>query len=127
MSNTVNIDPKEIAAAESEAAHTTSLGKYTHHFKSPFTFTSGAEEKSVTELTFDFGRLTGKDSLDVEAELQALGRPVVVAEMSGNYLIRMAARACTEKIGADSLIGLPLPDFNRIRTRVRSFLLHTGS
>lgn len=126
MSN-INIDPKEIAAAESEAACIIDPGKYTHHFKIPFTFISGTEQKSVTELTFEFDRLTGKDSLDVEAELQALGRPVVVAEMSGNYLIRMAARACTEKIGADSLIGLPLPDFNKIRTKVRSFLLHTGS
>lgn len=131
MSDTINnkpditIDPKEYKAAIRAATRSVDLNTYTHHFKRPFKFVSGAEERTVDDLTFDFGSLTGRDSLNIEAELQSLGKPVVVAEMSGEYLIRMAARACTEKIGADSLANMPLSDFNRIRGRARSFLLHS--
>ncbi len=121
----VTIDPKEYKAAIRDATRSVDFSTYTHHFKRPFQFVSGTEERTVEELTFDFGRLTGRDSLCIEAELQALGKPVVVAEMSGEYLIRMAARACTEKIGTDSLANMPLSDFNRIRSRARSFLLHS--
>ena len=78
-------------------------------------------------MDFDFNKLTGQDSLSIENELQALGKPVIVAEMSGEYLIRMAARACSVKISADDLAAMPLGDYNKIRSRARSFLLRSGS
>ncbi|MBR2941843.1 MAG: hypothetical protein IKB82_00440 [Clostridia bacterium] len=133
MSNTnnepvVSIDPAAFAAAEQEAAAPKNdIGTYTHVFKTPFFCTIGTEQRSFDQLTFDFNKLTGRDSLAIENELQALGKPVIVAEMSGEYLIRMAARACTEKIGADDLAMAPLADYNKIRSRARSFLLRSGS
>ena len=52
---------------------------------------------------------------------------MIVAEMSGEYLLRMAARACSVKISADDLAAMPLGDYNKIRSRARSFLLRSGS
>lgn len=124
----VKIDPDEFSTAEQEAAISNDdFGTYTHTFKKPVVCVIGSSQKTFGSLTFDFNSLTGKDSISIEAELQALGRPVVVAEMSGEYLIRMAARACTEKIDVDTLISAPLADYNKIRSKARSFLLRSGS
>lgn len=120
----VNIDPAAFAAAEKEAeASKNNIGTYVHKFKKPFTCLVGKDQRTFEELTFDFDKLTGRDSLAIENELQALGKPVIVAEMSGEYLIRMAARACSEKVSADDLMSMPLSDYNKIRSRARSFLL----
>lgn len=119
------INEAEMDAAEKEAASMGDFTSYTHTFKQPFTCLIGTEGRSFETLTFDFAKLTGRDSLAIENELQALGKPVIVAEMSGEYLIRMAARACTEKISADDLEGAPLADYNKIRSRARSFMLRS--
>lgn len=126
MSNTVNdndiiIDPNEFSVAEQESAN--SGYSYTHKFPTPFHF----ESKSYTELTFDWNKLTGVDGLAIENEMQALGKPVIVPTFSGEYLVRMAARACTEKIGSDTITAMPLADYNRIRSAARSFLLKSES
>lgn len=124
----VNIDPAAFAAAEQEAASIKNdIGTYVHKFKKPFTCLIGKDQRTFEELTFDFNKLTGRDSLAIENELQSLGKPVIVAEMSGEYLIRMAARACSEKISADDLMSVPLADYSKIRARARSFLLRSGS
>ena len=126
--NNVSIDPAAFAVAEQEAAsHKNDIGVYTHIFKKPFTCLVGTEEKTFEQLDFDFNKLTGQDSLSIENELQALGKPVIVAEMSGEYLLRRAARACSVKISADDLAAMPLGDYNKIRSRARSFLLRSGS
>lgn len=117
----ININADEFAVAEDEAINSTDL--YTHKFSEPFTY----EEKTYAELTFDFGKLTGTDDIAIENELMALGKPVMVAEMSGEYLARMAARACTEKVGVDIFKAMSLRDFRKIRNRARSFLLRSGS
>lgn len=36
-----------------------------------------------------------------------MNKPVIVPTFSGPYLIRMAARACTEKIGEDTIRAMP--------------------
>lgn len=124
----VNIDPAAFAAAEREAASDKNdAGTYTHVFRTPVTCLVGKDMCTFEELTFDFNKLTGRDSLAIENELQALGKPVIVAEMSGEYLIRMAARACTVPVGADALESASLSDYNKIRSRARSFLLRSGS
>ncbi len=79
--------------------------------------------KRYTELSFDFEKLTGKDGLNIENELQSLGKAVVVPAFSGEYLIRMAAKACGEPIGYDFLESVSMHDYNRIRNAARSFLL----
>lgn len=114
------INKKELAAAEEEAAASTTT--YIHKFATPWTY----EGKTYEQLTFEWGKLTGADSLAIENEIQALGKPLIAPEFSGDFLIRMAARACTDKIGADMLTAMPLVDYNRIRNRARSFLLMSG-
>ena len=108
---------KEWASVEAEVKQGT--GSYTHTFSKPFTY----EGKTYERLTFDFDKLTGNDCLAIENECSALGVAVVNPAFSGNFLVRMAARACTEKIGANVLTTMPIYDFNRIRSKARSFLL----
>ncbi len=111
------VDAKEFEIVnESE----TSIVSYVHVFTQPFTY----EGKTYTELTFDWNSLTGSDSLAIEAEMQSLGKVLISPEFSGEYLIRIAAKACTEKIGSDVLCAMPLRDYNKIRSKARSFLLN---
>ena len=113
------INETELAAAEAEAENSPSV--YVHEFSKPFKW----EGKSYDKLTFDFESLTGQDSLDIENEMLALGKTLIAPEFSGEYLLRMAARACTDKLGVDVLKHLPLAHYNRIRNRARSFLLRS--
>lgn len=122
MNENIHISPDEFRVAEEEA-QVVSADAYIHNFTVPYTY----EERTFKTLTFDFGKLTGNDDIAIEAELLALGKPVVVAEMSGEYLYRMAARACIELIGADVIKAMPLRDSRQIRNRARSFLLRSGS
>lgn len=112
------VDEKEITAAEQAATESVSL--YTHFFATPFTYGENTYEK----MTFNFGKLTGSDCLAIEAELQMLGKALIVPEISGEFLVRMAAKAAG--IGADVLMAMPLYDYNRIRGKARSFLLKSG-
>ena len=120
MSNPT-IDPKEFAAAEKEAAESTSAVTVT--LSRPVAY----ENETYTELSFDFDKLTGEDSLSIENELQAQGKFVVAPTFSGEYLVRMASRACTVPVGQDLIRSLPISDYNRIRSAARSFLLKSES
>ena len=115
--NDMENDVDEMAVALQEAQD--SADTYTHVFKKPFVYMN----KKYDELHFDWGSLYGNDSLAIEAELQALGVSVIVPTFSGPYLIRLAARACTERIGSDALGFMNIKDYNRIRSEARSFLL----
>lgn len=119
--------PDEFSAAETQAKE--SAGNFTLKLKKPFTF----EGQTFDELYFDFEGLTGDDALAIEDELQAIGKPTISPTFSGQFLVRMAARACTNtvidgtgrprRIGDDALRALPIADFNRVRSKARSFLL----
>jgi len=111
----VDADELDAALAEAENASCT----YRHVFKRPFTYNG----KAYTELVFDFDKLTGRDGLNIETELQAFGITVIVPALSGPYLVRMAAKACTEKIGSDAFEYMRLFDYEKIRSAARSFLL----
>ena len=126
------VNETEFAAAEAAAkakAEQENSSAYVHKLKKPFTF----EGCTIEELSFDFDQLTGNDSLAIEDELQAMNKPVIVPTFSGQYLIRMAARACTttfttadgkkRRVGADVIQALPIGDYNRIRSKARTFLL----
>ena len=122
---TALVDGRELDAAEQAAQD--SANSYTHVFNPPFEF----EDETFDSLTFDWDRLTGGDSLAIEREVLAVtGRPVITPEFSGEYLVRMAARACTvfrqdgkRKLGADAYRAMRMSDFNAIRNAARSFLL----
>jgi len=113
------IDPKEFSVANKEAAD--SGESYTHKFRKPYEY----DGKTFKEVTFDWARLTGDDALAIENELQQLGKAVIVPTFSGEYLVRMCARACTEPIGADFFKRMSIADYNRIRSAARSFLLRS--
>lgn len=114
---------EEYNKAIEEAIEDEDKSLYVHTFKRPLEYNG----KVYDSLTFDFEALTGRDSLAVEDELQRQGTMVMVPTFSSPYLIRIAARACTEKIGSDALENLGISDFNRIRNKVRNFLLTAES
>ncbi len=94
--------------------------RYTHVFKKPFEY-SGT---TYTELTFDFERLTGRDMVSIETEMQMNNEYALAPEFSRNFQSKMAAKAAG--IGSDVLDAMPIKDFNRITNAARDFLLNTG-
>lgn len=79
--------------------------------------------KKYEELTFDWGKLTGKDSLAIENEMAQMGIALVNPAFSSEYMVRMAAVACNEAIGSDAFDDMALPDFLKIRRKAKDFLL----
>ena len=118
--DTNNITPMgEEELNQAKAASKKAENLFTLKFKKPFTY----ESVEYDELQFDFESLTGKDSLEVEAELARRGTQVAVPAFSGEYIIRIAARACTAPIGYDAMLMMSLRDYNKIRSRARNFLM----
>lgn len=117
------VDEEEFNEAERLAEKNNGKNTYTHVFKEPFAY----EGRTFETVTFDWGKLTGRDGLAIERELQTLGIALMVPAFSGEYLIRMAAKASVEGISSDMLEALPLHDYNRIRSAGRSFLLKAES
>ena len=120
--NLNEVDPKEYDAAVEEAK-TDNAPSYVHKFKKPFNYNG----KDYSELAFNFDDLTGEDSLAVEAELHAKGMMLVAPTFNGEYLTRIASRACTENIGIDGFKRMRIVDFERIRSRTRNFLMASES
>lgn len=94
------VDPSEdldktVAAAmalEEAAKQEPDVRTYVHTFEQPFVW----EGKSYDKLTFQWDVLTGADHLEIENELLAQGKTLVVPEYTGGYLLGIAARACAE-------------------------------
>jgi hypothetical protein len=114
-----HVDQDEFDVAKQQAE--SSGSSYTHVFKKPFEYNG----ETYTSLTFEWDKLTGRDALAIENEMQAMGKALVVPTFSGEYLIRMAAKACTEPIGADAFEIMSIADYNKIRSAARSFLLRS--
>lgn len=118
MNTTISDKEYDAAIAAANKAATDPY-VYVHKLIQPFEY----EDKKYDTLTFDFGKLTGNDSLAIEAEMSALRQPVIVPSMSAGYLIRMACRACTQPIGVDVIGAMSIRDYNAIRTKARNFLI----
>ncbi|MBE6012083.1 MAG: phage tail assembly protein [Lachnospiraceae bacterium] len=112
------IENKEIIPEENQEE----TGSYIHKFKKPFEY----EGKIYTEIEFDFERLTGKDMIAIDREIQANNEYVLAAELSKSFQCKMAAKAAKTKIGSDVIEAMPLFDFNKITNAARAFLLNTG-
>jgi hypothetical protein len=111
--DTSAVNGAEFAAAETAAkAEEGNPSAYVHKIKKPFTF----EGCTIEELSFDFDRLTGNDSLAIEDELQAMNKPVIATTLT-------TPDGRTRRIGADVIQALPIGDYNRIRSKARTFLL----
>lgn len=101
-------------------SHRATPGVYTHVFKKPFEY----EGKTYSELTFNFERLTGKDMVSIETEMQMNNKYALAPEISRSFQAMMAAKAAG--IGSDVLEAMPIKDFNRITNAARGFLIDTG-
>ena len=117
--NSPIVNPEEFSAAEKDTE--TAGDSFILVFRKPFEH----DGKTYESLTFDWDSLTGRDALNIETEMQQLGKALVVPAFSGEYLVRMAAKACTEKIGADAFERMPITEYNKVRSAARSFLLKT--
>lgn len=119
-----NISEEELTAAQGEAEteNKEDATKRVMTLKKPI-------EKMGTlykELHFDYDKLTGMDSLEVEDEIEkTTGMTVVAPALNLQYLIRISARACDEPIGSDDIFRMNLSDFNHVRNMARNFMLRS--
>ena len=113
----IDLEKEEEEAAQDDA------DLYVFTFKKPFEY----EGRKFTELKFDFNSLTGADSINIEAELQAKGIAIFAPAFSAPYLVRMCARACTEKVDYKFFESMRLKDYVTIRSKARNFLLSSES
>lgn len=95
-------------------------GVYTHTFKKPFEYAG----ETYTTLTFDFEKMTGRDMVSIETEMQMNNEYCLAPEVSRSFQAKMAAKAAG--IGSDVLDAMPIKDFNCITNAARSFLIDTG-
>lgn len=95
------------------------LSVWTWKLSQPTTY-NGEE---ISELKFNFGKLTGRDGIEVENELMRTGKLAIYGQLSNiNYIVGMAARACEKPIGIDLFYMVGISDFNALRTHAQLFL-----
>ena len=131
MSTEKNVTTSLEAAAEAAAALDAEVKEspddltFTHTFKKPFEYRG----HTVTELTFDWGGLTGADHQAIEDDLRRHGLTLVVPSFTCEFLEGMAVRACTNRddngiriVTPELLKALPLRDYQQIYMSARRFL-----
>lgn len=114
---------QEVAVVEKAEVVTesdTPKGAYVHEFAKPYTY----EDKTYTELVFDFEKLLGNDLVAIENEMAAVGEYALSPEISTSFLYRLAARAAG--VASDVIAHLPIRDFGKIKNKSRDFLISTG-
>ena len=123
-------DAEAAVQLDAEAKAVSDVTSYTHTFEKPFEFRG----RTVTELTFNWGALTGEDHEAIEGDMIRHGLTLVVPATTGPYLTGMAVRACTNRddngiriVDADFLRALPLREYHKIYFSARRFLLRLGS
>ena len=123
-------DAEAAVQLEAEAQTGPDITAYTHIFEKPFEF----QGRTVTELTFNWGVLTGEDHEAIEGDMLRRGQTLMVPAFTGPYLTGMAVRACANRDGngirivdADFLKALSLRDYHKIYFSARRFLLRSGS
>ena len=115
-------DPKELELAEQKAreeAEKDTAIKFTFKLLTPIEH----EGKEYKELKFDFSEISGADSLNIEAELNAQGIVVISPSYQTPYLLRVCARACAEPVDVDLFTKFKLRDFLALRNKARNFLM----
>lgn len=77
------------------------------------------------EIKMDLENLKGKDVRDIKLELarRKIGPIVPGAEiLSEDYILGIAAKACTDPIGSDGFDHLYIKDYNKVVSEVSAFL-----
>ena len=125
IENEVTIEPEEMDAAQKEADSMDLDGAaVVVELRKPLQY----EGKTYKTLSFDFERLTGKDGMQIEREVQlTTGTAVLLPAYNTDYLIRMCARASLDDMGADGIESLGIRDFNTVIGKARGFLNRSGS
>lgn len=113
---------KTVDSTDRSKKDTKSARLYVHEFEEPFSY----ENQTYTKVTFDFGKLRGKDATSLEDELAAEGRYVISPELSDVYLSKVAVRASNPTITFDAMEELPYVDFKKIINAARNFLVKSG-
>lgn len=104
-----------------KAAENENINNWVWKLSKPVTY-NGEE---VSELTFNFEKITGRDAIEIEGELISNGKIALYSQVSNvHYIIRVAARACEKPIGIDIFDLVSISDFNVLRTHTQLFLLH---
>ncbi len=117
--NVTEVDEVDALVEETLNDMTNTSTENVLHLKKPILY-NGAE---ISELTFDFEKLTGADALNIEEQLAARGKTMYAGAINdANYLILMAAKACTQPVGMDFFNRISIIDFERIKNRARFFL-----
>lgn len=84
--------------------------------------------EEISELRFNFEKLTGRDALEIENELMRFGKLSAYTQVGNiNYLMKAAARACEKPIGEDFFNLVSISDFNTLRNKIQLFLLSIPS
>ena len=110
---------------ENEAKAEPDALTYIHTFKKPFEYMG----RSIKELTFDWGALSGEDHQAIEDDMLRHGLTLVLPAYTGAFLNGMAVRACTDRddngiriVTPELLKALPLRDYQQIYMSARRFL-----
>lgn len=110
------ITAEEQAAMELVEAANTPEPDYRHRFEKPFEWCG----KKYTTLDFNFGKLTGRDSLAIYSELRAKGVTVFSPKYSPEYQMCLASRACG--LGTDAFEAMSFRDFEKIIGKTKGFI-----
>ena len=123
-------DAEAAVQLEAEAKAGPDVRTYTHTFAEPFE----CRGRTVTELTFNWGALTGEDHQAIEDEVLRRGKTLVLPAYTGPFLNGMAIRACTNRddngiriLDDGFLKAMPFMDYQKIFMSARRFLLRSGS
>lgn len=81
-------------------------------------------DKTYTELTLAFDKLTGRDIEAIDDELAAMGIVIANPNINHKYHRILAARAAG--VPSDMIETLPLRDYQRITQAARNFLFATA-
>ena len=114
------INDKELDAAQDAAAAFTAR-KTTITFNAPWCW----EGKEYTSIDFNWDALTGYDLLAAEDEVSSSGRIIVARELNTEFLICIAAKACTVPIGSDAIKAMPILATHKIANAVRSIFMRS--
>ncbi len=117
---TANGAGNEITFTADKNANTGASDTYIHTFKKPFEY----EGNKYTSINFYFGKLTGREMLKIESEMQASNEYALDPLLSRNFLSKMASKA--SGISSDVLEAMPLQDFNKITNAARNFLIDSS-
>jgi len=126
---TTQDEVKQVEELEEQAKDLPDASTYTHKLKKPFTY----EGKTVEQLDFDFGSLTGEDTIAIESELNHRMKNLVLPHLSWEFMTLMAVRACTSRDGSGLRVvdekllkALPMLEYNAIIKAARNFLMSSG-